>query len=80
MPTCFFVLQRLWIRVDDVMFRVIDTRYFHQFGSNHVLREYQLREGTFEQLRTVCRASTARGRSCLSSAWRCSLCALLLLH
>jgi len=53
MPTCFFILQRQWIRVDDVMFRVVDTRFYHQFGTQHVLREYQMREGTFAALADV---------------------------
>ena len=38
MPTCFFLLCRLFIRVDDVMFRVLETRVYHQFGTTDVLR------------------------------------------
>ncbi|KAJ3191669.1 hypothetical protein HK101_007516 [Irineochytrium annulatum] len=32
MPTCFLVLARLCLRVDDVVFRVWDTRVYHAFG------------------------------------------------
>merc|ERR1712000_222686 len=50
MPTCFFLLCRLFIRVDDVMFRVLETRVYHQFGTTDVLREITHREATYEQL------------------------------
>ena len=33
MPSCFFSLQRLWLRVDSMLIRVIDTRVYHEFGS-----------------------------------------------
>ena len=32
MEACFFVLMRLWLRVDKVYLRVYDTRVFHKFG------------------------------------------------
>lgn len=50
MPTCFFALQRLFIRVDDVMFRVYDTRVYHEFGKPFVVREKQHRESTYAAL------------------------------
>eukprot|EP01094_Clydonella_sp_ATCC50884_P020372 TRINITY_DN4221_c1_g2_i2.p1 TRINITY_DN4221_c1_g2~~TRINITY_DN4221_c1_g2_i2.p1 ORF type:complete len:315 (+),score=108.57 TRINITY_DN4221_c1_g2_i2:125-1069(+) len=50
MPTCLFVLQRFFMRVDDVMFRVVDTRIFHDFGKPYVLRQKQVREATFKEL------------------------------
>lgn len=50
MPTCFFALQRLFIRVDDVMFRVYDTRIYHEFGKPFVVREKQHRESTYASL------------------------------
>ncbi|KAI8869052.1 TIP41-domain-containing protein [Ramicandelaber brevisporus] len=39
MASGFFVLLRFFLRVDGVMFRVQDTRIYHAFGSNIVLRE-----------------------------------------
>lgn len=39
MPHAFFVLARLFVRVDAVLFRILDTRVFHAFGSNDVVRE-----------------------------------------
>jgi len=50
MPSCFFVLLRLFIRVDHVMFRVIDTRLYHEFGAATVLRDVQRREATYKEL------------------------------
>jgi len=48
MPTCFFVLMRFWMRIDNVLFRINDTRIFHELGSNHVLREYHSKEAPFQ--------------------------------
>lgn len=31
MPTCFFLLSRFFLRVDNVLFRVFDTRIYHSF-------------------------------------------------
>lgn len=44
MPTFFFVLARFFLRVDGVLIRVYDTRYFHQFGSGIVVREINRRQ------------------------------------
>ena len=48
MPTAFFALQRLFVRVDDVLVRVIDTRVWYRFGAPTVIREQTHREQTFE--------------------------------
>lgn len=44
MPSSFFVLLRYFLRVDNVMVRVNDTRYFHDFSTNYVLREFTNKE------------------------------------
>ncbi len=64
MPSCFFALQRLFIRVDDVMFRVFDTRLYHEFGKPFVVRETQRRESTYAGLG----AALPRERSKLNDA------------
>jgi type 2A phosphatase activator TIP41 len=64
MPSCFFALQRLFIRVDDVMFRVFETRLYHEFGKAFVVRETQRRESTYAALGT----SLPRERSKLNDA------------
>ncbi|PPR02654.1 hypothetical protein CVT24_002137 [Panaeolus cyanescens] len=33
MPTCFFILSRFTLRVDNVLFRTYDTRIYHSFAS-----------------------------------------------
>jgi len=43
-------LLRFFVRVDRVMARVIDTRFIHHFGDNHVLREHSWREGSWKDL------------------------------
>ncbi len=40
MPEFIFVLQRLFLRVDRVLVRIIDTRYFLRFRSNYVIRDH----------------------------------------
>ncbi|XP_022909225.1 TIP41-like protein [Onthophagus taurus] len=50
MPSSFFVLLRYFLRVDNVMVRVNDTRLFHEFSTNYILREYTNRESGFQEL------------------------------
>ncbi|KAJ1891457.1 Tap42 interacting protein [Kickxella alabastrina] len=51
MPSGFFVLQRFFMRVDGVIFRIYDTRVHHEFGSNRIVREFSTRECAFEDVR-----------------------------
>ncbi|KAF5308104.1 hypothetical protein FQR65_LT00647 [Abscondita terminalis] len=44
MPTSFFVLLRYFLRVDGVLVRINDTRYFHDFATDYVLKEYTNKE------------------------------------
>lgn len=50
MPQRFFILARFWLRVDSVILRINDTRVFHEFGSDHIVREVTRRESSFERL------------------------------
>ncbi|KAJ3057618.1 hypothetical protein HK102_011012, partial [Quaeritorhiza haematococci] len=47
MPSCFLVLLRYFLRVDEVLFRIHDTRIYHQFGSAYMLREFSASEHTY---------------------------------
>lgn len=47
MPSCFFILLRFFLRVDNVMIRVNDTRYYHEFKTNYIIREYSSKECAF---------------------------------
>ncbi|KAJ3323120.1 hypothetical protein HDV06_002132 [Boothiomyces sp. JEL0866] len=41
MPRNFLVLQRQFIRVDGVVAMIIDTRVYHEFGTNILVRDFQ---------------------------------------
>ena len=51
MGDCFFALLRLYLRVDNVAVRIFDTRIFHGFENRYILREFQAKESTYEELR-----------------------------
>jgi type 2A phosphatase activator TIP41 len=40
MKDCFFGLIRLYVRVDDVVVRIYDTRFYYEFGKDFILREF----------------------------------------
>jgi len=48
MPSCVLVLLRYFLRVDAVVFRIYDTRIFHEFHKNYFIREFQLKEGDYQ--------------------------------
>lgn len=50
MHSCLLLLCRLYLRVDDVAFRVRDTRVYVDFDTNEVLREYKTQEAQYEDL------------------------------
>ncbi|KAJ3406752.1 hypothetical protein HDV05_005836 [Chytridiales sp. JEL 0842] len=39
MPSCFYILMRFFLRVDNVLFRIVDTRIYHEYDSGRVIRE-----------------------------------------
>jgi len=50
MEDCFFGLIRNYLRVDEVMIRIYDTRLFHDYNTNYILREFSTREDTVENI------------------------------
>lgn len=46
MPTFFFILTRFFLRVDSVIVRIYDTRYFHRFGCPAIVCETIHREAS----------------------------------
>ena len=50
MDLCWFALLRMFVRVDGVVVRVRDTRFFHQFGTNVIYRETKIQEVMFEDM------------------------------
>ncbi|KAJ2159642.1 Tap42 interacting protein [Coemansia sp. RSA 552] len=51
MPSGFFVLQRFFLRVDGVLFRIYDSRIYHRFGSAEVTREFSIRQAPFDDIK-----------------------------
>lgn len=53
MPARLLLLARFFMRLDDVMFRIRDTRVFVEFATGEVIREYTAREEKYETVRRV---------------------------
>lgn len=64
MPTCFYILFQLYIRVDYVLLRVRETRIFHEFSSSKIYRDVSWREAKWDDL------YRAFGLPCDIRCWR----------
>ncbi|KAF2475670.1 TIP41-domain-containing protein [Lindgomyces ingoldianus] len=53
MPARLLLLSRFFMRLDDVVFRIRDTRVFVEFATGEVIREYTAREEKYEVVRKV---------------------------
>lgn len=53
MPERMLLLCRLFMRLDNVLFRVRDTRVYVDFKKQQVIREYVAREETFGKVKQV---------------------------
>ena len=42
MDDCYFGLLRNYIRVDNVLVRILDTRIYHEFKDNFIIREFSV--------------------------------------
>ncbi|EFN85153.1 TIP41-like protein [Harpegnathos saltator] len=51
MPSSFFILLRYFLRIDNVMLRINDTRIYHELGKNYLLREFTSREAKVQNIR-----------------------------
>lgn len=50
MQNSFFVLLRSYVRIDHVSVRIFDTRVYHEFGSNAILRDFSHMESSYSAL------------------------------
>lgn len=50
MHSCLLLLCRFYLRVDDVAFRIRDTRVYVDFDTNEVLREYKTQDAQYDEL------------------------------
>lgn len=53
MPARLLLLARFFLRLDNVLFRLKDTRIYVEFGTGEVIREYQSKECDYETVRQV---------------------------
>jgi len=51
MPARLLLLCRFFMRLDDVVFRIRDTRVFVEFATGEVIREYVAREEQFDTVK-----------------------------
>lgn len=51
MPSSFYILQRFFLRVDDVLIRIYDTRLYHEAHNSYFIREYTEKENLVKELR-----------------------------
>lgn len=66
------VLSRFFLRVDDVLFRIRDTRLFVEFADGQVIREYQEREAPYKTvLAKVPRLAKDFGQFLRDENWVC---------
>eukprot|EP00188_Purpureofilum_apyrenoidigerum_P001241 Plantae.Rhodophyta-Purpureofilum_apyrenoidigerum.ctg16670.p1 GENE.Plantae.Rhodophyta-Purpureofilum_apyrenoidigerum.ctg16670~~Plantae.Rhodophyta-Purpureofilum_apyrenoidigerum.ctg16670.p1 ORF type:complete len:269 (-),score=54.75 Plantae.Rhodophyta-Purpureofilum_apyrenoidigerum.ctg16670:334-1140(-) len=49
----FLILTRFWLRVDDVVVRLLDTRYYHAFGDPYIIRDWRRKESYISELSNV---------------------------
>jgi hypothetical protein len=79
MPGSFLVLLRYLLRVDGVVYRIIDTRLWHAFGTDVLVREHVTKEApgaAIERVRASLRLYTCvrvQSVSWLSAFFRLSL-------
>lgn len=50
MPTSFFILLRQFMRVDNVVVRVLDTRLYHEAERDFILREHSYKESKVQDI------------------------------
>lgn len=53
MPNSFFALLRFFLRVDNVLVQINDTRIYHEAGSNCIIREYSSRQSSVSKLQNA---------------------------
>lgn len=51
MPARLLLLSRFFLRLDDVIFRIRDTRVFVEFKTGEVIREYTAREEKYDEVK-----------------------------
>lgn len=50
MPTCLLLLSRFFLRIDNVTFRIRDTRIFIDFETNELIREHKVQQDDYNNV------------------------------
>lgn len=53
MPSGFYVLLRFFLRVDDVIIRMNETRFHYETGNDYILKEYTSRESEYSKMKHI---------------------------
>lgn len=53
MPSGFFILLRHFLRVDNVLLKIHDTRFHYEIGNNYIFKEFTMRGASYEELKSV---------------------------
>ena len=51
MDQCFLGLMRCYLRVDNMLVRNIDTKIYHKFGEKYIIRNFSVKEKTYDELK-----------------------------
>ena len=51
MDECFLGLMRCYLRVDNMVVRNIDTKIYHKFGEKYIIRNFTVKEKTYDELK-----------------------------
>ena len=51
MDQCFLGLMRCYLRVDNMLVRNIDTKIYHIFGEKYIVRNFSVKEKTYDELK-----------------------------
>ncbi|GMM29650.1 Tip41 protein [Martiniozyma asiatica (nom. inval.)] len=70
MNNCLLLLQRLFVRVDDVLVRIYDTRLYVDFETDQVVREWKFMEDTYANV--LAKAVGNDKKRCLRDPQWCS--------
>lgn len=50
MPSCLLLLSRFFLRIDNVTFRIRDTRIYIDFETDELIREYKIQQGDYNSV------------------------------
>ena len=50
MEDCFLGLMRCYLRVDNMIVRNIDTKIYHKFGDDYIIRNFNVKEKSYDEL------------------------------